>query len=390
MQLTLGQRDAAARNYERGIEILEGLPDEQRRRPRNQHLLASCYNHRGILANQGRRWDAAQRDHEQAHEILKALTRAEPENSLFRSNLAQTEHYLGALLQVSGNREKAGPYYERAQTLYAALIAEQPAVDSHQAKQADTQLNLALLYQGTHRRKQATQAYQSAEGLLRGLLERHPSEGEYALSLSALYGNWSQLLRETGAAQDALAKAERTVELSDPVLKQEPRHETARLRVYAAYLGRALAFEALNCWCAAVADWDRVVEFDMPPTPWVNRVLRAVAMARAGMHTRATAEAQTLAADPQVSADGVYDLACIWALSAARAAKDNRLKDAERQMLAERCALEAIKVLRRLRDGDYFQKPAHAILLATDLDLLSLRGRTDFKELLRRNNGSKQ
>jgi tetratricopeptide (TPR) repeat protein len=382
LQLMLGRVADAERNYDRAIDLLEGLPDESRRRPRNQHLLACCFNNRGLLANRARRWDDAERDHGKAREILEALAAAEPANLGFRANLAETEHFLGSLFQVTDKLEKAEPFYERAQTLYAALIAERPADEAYQSRQIDLLTNLGLLYQNTKRLKEATRAYESAEALLVKLLERHPSSGEYSLSLAALYSNWAQLLRATDQAQDGLQKLNRAAELSEPVLKQEPRHEVARARVYAAHGARAQAHEALKSWAAAVPDWDRVVELETRPHPWLNRVLRAVTMARAGLHVRVAAEVEALRKDPQITPDGLYALACALALSAEKVPMDSGLDAGTKKALAERYAVNAVAQLRDLQTGGYFQTQDHALRLATDPDLLSLRGRADFQQLL--------
>jgi serine/threonine-protein kinase len=385
IQLMLGNAIEAEANYERAIALVEGLPTEQHERLRSQYLLANCYNHRGLLANRDRRWDAAEQHHMTSREILERLTRAEPANTLFRSHYAETEHYLGAVYQLTARPEKAEAHYQQAQKLYAALIKEHPESDGYTLGQANNQINLALLWQGTPQRfAEVTGLYETTEGLLQALRKRRPLAGDASLSLAGLYGNWGNFLRERGKHQAALDRLNRAVDLSEAVLKQEPGHTEAKLRVCTMHGARAQVHEVLGHWSDALADWDRVVELNALPNGWTYRVLRAAAMARAGAHDRAAAEAETLAADPQkLSSDDVYNVACVWALSASAVEKDGDLEINERGARANHHTAQAISLLRRLRDRDYFKDPTHVKLLATDDDLVSLRNRTAFMELLR-------
>jgi tetratricopeptide (TPR) repeat protein len=382
LQNVLGRHADAAANYQRAIGLLAALPSEDRDTPANQFLLATCYNHRGLLANSARRWDDAAQDHRKALEIVEGMLAKNPGVPQWRASVAETEHFLGALFQVSGNNAEAEAHQQRAAAIYSELAHDLPEVEGYPGKLAEIEVNLALLYQQTKRLAQARRVYEQAEGRLHSLLKRHPAAGDHQLSLGALYANWGLLLRGTGEMPAALDKHMRAVELTEGVLKQEPKHLAARHLAYNAHGSRAQIYEALGRWSDAVPDWDRVVELDAQPNHWLNRALRAMALARAGQHARATAEAQTLAKDTKVSADGIYSLACVYALSAQQAPLDKAADAAERKTLAEQYATHAVALLGRLRDQGYFQNATHGKTLATDLDLQVLRDRADFKKLL--------
>jgi hypothetical protein len=132
----------------------------------------------------------------------------------------------------------------------------------------------------------------------------------------------------------------------------------------------------------AARDWDRVVELDQSPDPWLNRVLRAMTLARAGEHTRATEEAKALEAKESVIPDGRYALACAYALSVGPAKADPRLPSDERARLAEQYAASGVAALEKLHGQGYFKDPKHAKTLKEDPDLQPLRNRKDFHRLL--------
>jgi hypothetical protein len=108
-----------------------------------------------------------------------------------------------------------------------------------------------------------------------------------------------------------------------------------------------------------------------------------VALARSGDHVRVIVEAKALQADPKVAAEGLYDLACAYAVSADAARSDSRLPATEQKVLAERYAAAAVALLHKIQVQGYFQVEARAKTLANDEDLKTLRGRTDFQLLLK-------
>jgi hypothetical protein len=100
------------------------------------------------------------------------------------------------------------------------------------------------------------------------------------------------------------------------------------------------------------------------------RLQRAFALIRSGDYSRATAEADALAAEKGATADTVYDTACVCALCAAAARGDKQR--------VERYAFQAVELLRRAV-GKGYQNAAH---MKKDPDLDSVRSREDFKRLI--------
>jgi serine/threonine protein kinase len=385
LQSLLGRPAQAEENYTRAIGLLEGLPAEDRDAPANVFLLALCHNHRGLITASSRRWEEGALDHNRALRLIEAMAQSNPRSENWRAMRADTEHFLGALYQSSGKYTDAEPHLRRSASFHAELVRERPDMDGYLAKLADTEINLALICQQKKKRTaEAIVLSEQAESHLRSLLKRHPADGEYSLSLGALYCNWGLLLDGEGHHRAAIAKLAQAIELTEGVLKQEPKHWTARFRAFNAHGARAQLYEHLDRWADAVRDWDRVVELEVRPEEWLNRALRALALARAGMHARAAAEAKALSSDPHVSTEGVYGLACVWALSAGKVKADVQLDATRRKVLSDEYAGQAIDLLRRLHSQGYFKDAAHAKALATDPDLEVLRKRSDFQKLLPR------
>jgi hypothetical protein len=101
------------------------------------------------------------------------------------------------------------------------------------------------------------------------------------------------------------------------------------------------------------------------------------------MTTRAAAEAERLAADPSVSDEGLFNVACVYALAAQHCDQDARLNADEQKMLAEHCAAQAVAVVKTLLDKGYFKDRTHAEALQTDEDLRVLREREDFQRMMK-------
>jgi tetratricopeptide (TPR) repeat protein len=313
--------------------------------------------------------------------LREQVAEAEPDSPVWQNELAKGAHNLGDVYLQTGRPAEAEAHYARAVALRTRLVGADPENADYLSALAGDFVNLGNLYQGNDRDK-AGRALAQAEGLLLPLVRAYPDRDEHALTLAGAYNNWGNLLRAQGQLQAALERESRAVDLADAVLRLEPRHGTARLRSFSAHGARAQVYEQLGRFADAVRDWDRVVELSEAPKAWMYRIFRALALARAGEYARATAEADALVEDTAVTADGLYDLACTYALSVGPARSDARLPPAERGRAADHYAAQAMALLTKLHARGYFHAAEHRDLLKTDPDLASLRSRVDFQKLL--------
>jgi hypothetical protein len=99
-------------------------------------------------------------------------------------------------------------------------------------------------------------------------------------------------------------------------------------------------------------------------------VFRAATLAHLGRHARATAEADELARLAPGSGADLYDLACVFALSAAAVGAEPALH--------ERYAARAVGLLRQAAEKGY-RNLAH---LEKETDLDPIRDRPDYRALM--------
>jgi hypothetical protein len=115
-----------------------------------------------------------------------------------------------------------------------------------------------------------------------------------------------------------------------------------------------------------------------------HRFLKGFIQALAGRHELATAEARSLAKEPGLPADTLYNLACIHSLSVAAALADARLPKARQDELAETYRREAIGLIDRSITEGKFPKKELLEQLSKDNDMDPIRGSQAYKELLAR------
>lgn len=381
IQQMLGRPADAMGNYHRALALLDGLPTESRTSPSALKTRVGLCNALGILARLAQKFEEAEQHHRAGIVAAEQLLDVVPNDLRAVDALAESHHDLGDVYQNQRKTPEAEASYRRAIEIRTQVLRDQPNSETQRVALAEDQINLALLYQTSNRSAEAKQAYTEAETLLRPLVDRPTRNGDHALSLAAMNINWSYLLRAEDKSQAARQRLDEAVQLTEAVLAQEPQHAGARFQTYNAHGARAQFHESLEQYTEAVRDWDRVVELDPGSQKWLNRVLRAATLARAGDHVRATSEAKALAADPAVIPDGRYNLACAYALSIEAVTADDRLPAEERERLAEQYAAASIALLKKLAEDGYFDDVQHARTLKEDSDLDPLRERDEFLRL---------
>ncbi len=382
IQQRLGRDREAAENYQRAIELLESLPSEYRDDPETQAKLHACYSNWSQMAGA---FEEGERRMRLALGIAERLAQVRPDEPRWQGAVAQSEHNLGALYQSNGRPTEAESHYARAEKIRIALVRDHPENEDYQAALAGTCANQALLYQGTNRPAAAIASYERAERLLRPLIDRNPPGGDYALSLAALYVNWSYLPRPAGA-EAALVQLDRAVGLVEEVVKAEPQYAAARSWAFRVHTRRAEFYKGAGRWAEAAADYSRALEMNEGPERWTLGVWLAEALTEAGDHQRAAAAAdQAVERKPEPPADGLANLACVYARSIGLARADAQRPKAEREALAQRYADRAAAVLRKLDGKGFFRDRSHWWALATDPVLGPLRGRDDVRKMLHDN-----
>src|SRR5207247_1629303 len=97
----------------------------------------------------------------------------------------------------------------------------------------------------------------------------------------------------------------------ESVLKLEEGNAWAKQFLPVTLRERANTFTILDRHAEAVADWDRIIALEGGSGSDKSRLDRAIALAHAGNHRRATAEAKELADKARDAGDTFYDTACV-------------------------------------------------------------------------------
>jgi serine/threonine protein kinase len=379
IQTLLSRGTDAVHSYGRAIDLVEGLPPEQRDRPDTQDLLASCYGDRGLTAS---RPADRERGIGKALAIRRRLVQEQPDDPGRQSALAVSEHQMGQVLLNAYRWADAETHVGRAVAIRERLIQKYPREERYQEVLAGDYVNLGMVYGNLRREAEAAAVHEKLESLLRPLIARRPEDVQIRLTLASAKINWALGLLSKSQAKAGVAQCTEAVELAEAALRREPSHFTARSIALNAHAVRAQSYEALGRWAEAVRDWDRVIELDPAPNQWVRRVFQALARARAGDHARAVAEAKEVAKLREVSAGGLWELARVHVLSIVATRSDTKLSITERDSLAERYAARAIDLLKKLQNQGFFKNATHAEWLKTDPDWEPLRDREDFRKLL--------
>jgi serine/threonine-protein kinase len=364
----LGKPAEAESAYRAALAEQEKLAASERAPPEYRRDMGRTYANLGILRARLGRWEEAEAGLRAALVIQEPLAAEQRVQAEYRRDLARSYTNLGNLLAARGRPSEAEDAYRAAGGAYEPLVKDHSDVSEYRNELAAAQNNLGHLLARLARWSDAEDAYRDALAVRERLATDYPGVPAYAVDLGGTCCNLGDLLRDRGDPTASLPWFARAFDILNPIQAREPRAVTARLYLRSSHWGRAVALGRLDRYTDAIADWDRAVELSDPAERDGVRILRADARVRAGDHTTATAEADTVASTKGAAADSVYGAACIYALASARTETS----------LADRYAARVVALLRRAIAAG-FSDFTH---LKTDPDLISLRGRPDFRELL--------
>jgi tetratricopeptide (TPR) repeat protein len=193
-----------------------------------------------------------------------------------------------------------------------------------------------------------------------GELERVAlDDPEAQFLLAAIHNNAGHVQRQTGKADEARAshdKARKILESLQPVRRNAEEGGAELARAYA-------ALAALEPEEARRTEW---------------RFKRLTLLVRTGDYRVAADDAQEVAR-MRLTGEQQYDLTCLLARCAGRAAGDEEQPLAARVKGVESWSRQALELLRAAQKGGHFKDEARREALKLDPDLDALRERDDFK-----------
>jgi serine/threonine-protein kinase len=331
--------------------------------------------------------DKAEQAYQDAVAIFGQLVKESPEIADHQKDLGASYNNLALLYGETGRKDLALERLHDALAVQKKLARAHAATPQYQEDLAGTFNNLSLLYSDTGRHEQAEDLYQTEILAIREhLAQTHPNVLAYAVDLGECYCNLGHLAGAAGSPREARQWFERALQTLRSVLQQEPQQVSAGRFLFHALWGRAEALTRTRQHVRAMADWDQAIQLAatvvdvQPPVRRALELGRALILARLGAHAKATTAARALAKGSSLSEKELHRLACIYAQASAAARKDVKLPLAERNKLANRYSVIAVRALQKLASGDAANDPIRRESLA-DKDLDPVRARRDFQGL---------
>jgi tetratricopeptide (TPR) repeat protein len=303
---------------------------------------------------------------------LARLVEEDPADTVSRRKLGDCNYRLGLALMADGRRRDSEAAYRAALAVREHLAAAFPADPQYRQALGQAFNDLGRLGYHTGDPKLAEEGYRRALEIREKLVAEFPAEAQYGVDLGGTCCNRGHVLSQS--LKQAKASLEWYERAARALAPWSATNATARQFLLNTHEGRASALAELERYADAVTDFDRAAELSGgQPRPPI-RLRRADALARAGHHARAFAEANVLAALNGIGGDTMYDLACICSLAAAAGKTDARR--------AEEYAARAIALLVRAQGAKFFADPRHVAHLEKDSDIDPLRQRADYHVLL--------
>jgi serine/threonine protein kinase/tetratricopeptide (TPR) repeat protein len=345
--------------------------------------LVLTYLNLGMFFSESRRLSEAEEWLAKARDLCEPLVSQHPDVPAYQSRLAQCYHDLASHCLFKADHAAAQAAFEKAVALTDRLVHDHPGVAAYRYALAEHHINLVLAYGGLGKQDQALASADQAIRLLEALRQEDPQYPDYAHRLASAYMNRGCVAITTGQPERALESYTRAVDMLEPWHRKAPQWARFRLELAAAHGGTADALMHLNRPAESLSHWRRLLELDQGPQRHLNRLRYSLALVQAGDYAAAAAEGEALAASANVSADILYNVACLYSLCSRAVAADERLSLDDRERLAEHYAVRAITALSKADAAGMFQSQANRQHFKEDPDFLPLRPRKDFQKLLK-------
>jgi eukaryotic-like serine/threonine-protein kinase len=301
---------------------------------------------------------------------------------LYQGNLARGYFQLAEIHRAAKRDAPAEEFYEKAQRLQEQLVHDQPESPQYASDLARTCNNLGVLRRARGQDERALASFRQAATAWEKVLHAQPAEPVSCLGLATTCNSVGSLLKKQGKPAESIDWHTRAVHTLEALPADLQGRGPVRAALSSALWQRAEAHDELRQPREALADWDRALELGSPANEGFLRLHRALALARAGEHARATAEAEALASKATGPGD-FYTLAQVFALSVVAAKADAALEADARTRVSEAYAGRGVELLDKARAVGFFKEPANLAKLQKDTELDSLRKRESFAVVLR-------
>ncbi len=379
MLLAQRQRhEDALREYQQARDLGKKLVAAYPAVPEYRHYLSRALNNLGSLLTDRNRAEEALKEHQQALALRQRLVREHAEVPVYESDLAGSYQNLGNALNRLGRHEEALKAYRQSVAMRTKLARAQPPWADEEHVLAGGHFNLGQVLTALGRIEEALAEFENVRAIEARLVKAHPEVPDFRRRRTRACLVRGELLSRQGRFAAALANLQEGLDQLAELRRLapgEPVYESLRRRLLRE---RAVVLTRLGRQREADAEWERILEETPSPGKAVLRGLRGDSRVRAGDYRRAAEDAEA-AGRGRLNGGNLYNLACLHALIAARAARDASRPLPQRDKESERCCRQALAVLERARVVGYFQSARAIAGLDGDADLEVLRGRDDYR-----------
>lgn len=368
--------------YRKALDIQHQLSDRDPGNLDYQGYIAGYHNNLAEVYRDTRQPDKARQQLEMALAIREKIVRQAPEDFRYQSELAQSHNNLGQFYRMIDRLPEAMTHHKESLAIREKLAHDHPSVTTYRIALGQSHANLGGDFTKMGQLEDAASAFKRAVTIFEELFREHPSDIALAIELSSGYLGMGYFFTHQKQHENAIPWYSRAIHTLEGAFPRGQFHRK-RQTLCDAFWSRAQALCALKRYAEALPDWDRALVLDEGPNHEELRLNRAEALARAGRHAQATAQADALAKEKGLQAGTVYQLACIFSLSSAVVHSDTGLPRADREKLTREYTTRALELLARAQAAGYFQSPAALETMKKDEDLDPLRGRDDFRKLLK-------
>ncbi len=364
--------DEAAQAFEGARTTFQGLVTDFPAAPEHRDGLASTCTALGDVKYELGQVAEAEKFYRQALKIQEQLAADYPSVPHYREQLAGSYHNFGRMLDRRHKHDEAESLLHRALVLRRELVNNFPNVPDHWRDLAQSHDILGLMWTEQRKWDKAEAEQRKALAAWEKLRQLSPNMPEYAVSLANIQTNLGVREMDKGDWKAAFSWLDKAVATFESVPASG--RETGDFRRFwgNAHGARAEALVRLGRYAEALRDWDQALLPGNKSEDSYRRMQRALTLAYLKEHTRATAEADALAAIPGLPAYLLHDAAAVYAVAAA-AVRDQ-------PQLAEKYAAQALALLRRAFEKNY---QAVADEVREDKKLDRLRSRDDFQKLMK-------
>ena len=343
-----GGRDEALRYFGRARELREKHARAAPRDARRQADLAGSLKNFGIAQRDGGRLDAAVASLGEARAVWERLAAESPTVTRYPGELAAVHVNLGVAHSRKGDRAEALACYERARVLLEKLVRTDPNNPAWAKDLGNALFNIGACHGAMKQWEEERRALLEARAVQERVARADPDNVDFRCDLAGTLNNLGLVQARLKRWQESRAALEQGI--------AEGRHAFARAPQLAA------SRRALSCNLGTLGE--------------VERAQRRIAAAAAVIRER-----QTLwPGNPAELYLCGRELASCAGLVGGGKTEPSRAEAAERKAYTD----EAMDVLRRARAAGF----ADAARLRDDKDLESVRGRDDFRALLKEVEGA--